>query len=377
MQMRGETLNVCPEYDFHMISIAEEALGDHYPKQLRFDNPTVSQIVMPAPGILEIESKKGTDDTLVISGGMHGNEKSGISILDSLVRDIITGKQEVHTNVQLIYGNLRSMAVNGGLGDRVWSKEAHLGECSNLNRNFGKDLINRPESYAEHRANLIIQATRNLIVGATLGDDIHQSFKVPTLDEVRGTGGNSEYTYAVVYSDGVEHYSGMTPTQWIKNHYSDIVAATIEGESNGTPKTFAGYLAHNFGPAATFEQGSIFSVGEETFTPQLLANLRLKIAGQSNLKNTQEFDQYKFQRIITRHSQDFRFLWPDGTLRDHKDAPRDFMPFEQEVLAVDRNNQYAISPKIERMVFANSQVPIGDRAGAIIRVKSLAAQATQ
>lgn len=353
------TLNlVNDDRQFSSISIQEEINNEKYPKNLVFNNSTVLNITLPSSGILQIKSKIKSNDTLVFSGGIHGDEKAGIEILDHLVEEIVSGTLEVKHNLLLIYGNLRAMNMRDGKGHRCIEPE--LGIISNLNRCFNQGIFGNPKSYAQIRANEITSAVEKFVRGFVEVIDIHQSFVVPTVRDVRGNNNRTEYTYAILYYKDVKKI-----LNWIYEKYSDIVAGAVLNDMSQKHTSFAGYMAQKFeANSATFEQGAIGYTDWDTFTPQLLQNIKTKISGNGKLKKPLGFDVWKFTGNIIKETEDFKFLSKDGEIL--KKNPIDFLPIGYSRIAKDNKKYFDIADN-ERLLFSNCDVPLRDRVAMIIK----------
>lgn len=328
-----------------------------YPQPVKHLNTSVARMTMIRPGIIEVESRHGGNDVLVISGGIHGDEKAGIVILDRLLFDIVTGDLPVHQNLLLLYGNLEAMQVNDGRGARC--VEPEIGVTANLNRCFNRGKFNNPRCYAEWRANEMMDAVSTLHGMRVEAIDIHQSFDVPTLERLRDDDDRTEYTYAMLYP-----HDESTTLSWVLMRFSDIVAGAVLNDMSVTHHTWAGFMATEYGAnAATFEQGTIGHVDHVTFTPQLLDNLRRSVRGQDHATYRQGFDVWRCVRGIVRETSAFTFLDADGT--PAKRAPSDFVPIGHTTIARDADTIHEIEPD-HRLLFANAGIPIGDRAAQVI-----------
>lgn len=333
----------------------------NFPKQLPFTNDFVSSITAPVAGVISIKCKPVTPlitRPLVLSGGIHGDERAGVVILDKLAKDIMSGDLSVFRDVVLIYGNLRAMSENGGNGVRCVEEE--VGVTANLNRCFGNSLFGNPQCYAEYRANQIMKFLHEVDMRNFEAIDIHQSFKVPYVSEVRGKIDRTEYTYAMLYPHDIDD-----TLKWIHESYSDIVAGAVINDMSIHHNTFAGYMAREFGASsATFEQGTIGNVDWATFTPQLFENLCQKVSGVNIIDKPLGFDTWEYVNSIIRRDDDFAFL--DASGNDLDGAPTDFIPIGYKCIARNGDERHHINDG-ERLLFGNAKVPIGDRAAAIIR----------
>ncbi len=342
------------------IAMKDAVGGRTYPDTLSHRNKDVTRITHALPGILKIECRHNTKDTLVLTGGMHGDEKAGIVILDRLIHEIREGKIPVRRNLLLMYGNLEAMKANGGKGLRC--VEPEVGATSNLNRCFNRGHFAEPRCYAERRANQLTRCAEATLRGHTVeAIDIHQSFGVPTLSDIRLNGDRTEYTYAMLYPLELKK-----TLRWVYDNFSDIVAGGVLNDMNKTHYTWAGYMAQEFGAhAATFEQGTIGHTDHVTFTPQLYDNLVRSVGGNGRLKSPEGFDVWRCVRGITRTSEDFTFLDKNGKSLDR--APQDFVPLSYATIAQDREIAHVLEEG-ERLLFANAGVPVGDRAAEVIQL---------
>ncbi|MEX0917762.1 MAG: succinylglutamate desuccinylase/aspartoacylase family protein [Candidatus Paceibacterota bacterium] len=317
-----------------------------------------------APGIFEVKAIHEEHPPLLIAGGIHGDEKAGIAILDHIIGELAKVKTKVRRSLLLVYGNLEAMRASDFMGARC--VEPEKGELSNLNRCFGRGLFENPETYAQRRANEITEAVESFVSRFGVPDviDIHQSFAVPSLRAVRaGPPDRSDYTYAMAYP---VHGEGPS-LSWFYESYSDIVAAVVLNDMACEHHTFAGYMASAYGAnAATFEQGTIGYIDFDTFVPQLQRNLLRKIGGEERLRHQEGYDVWRVVRSVAKQTEDFHFV--DSDCR-RTDAPVDFLPLRRGdrggTVAVDGDTVHELT-KGERPLFANANVPIGDRALAVV-----------
>jgi succinylglutamate desuccinylase len=324
-------------------------------------NDSILKLEMPRPGIIIAVPQNGSSDPLVISGGIHGNERAGVVTLDQIIEALTQGTLPVRRPVVLVYGNIEAMRANDRKGARTAPQD--VGRRSNMNRCFGGTRFVDPTCSAEARANLIKEVLAVELRGqrGIVGIDVHQSFFVPSVEMVRGNGDRSEYTYSMLYPQMSVEQSLV----WIYKQFSDIVAGAVLNPMNIEHETFAGYLAQTFGAnAATFEQGTIGSTDPLTFVPQLLGNLCHKIAGEEVLYTPSGFDVWHCTQAMLKESEHFTFLDADGA--PTVEVPHDFAPLGHSLIAQDGSVEYRVDPTCERLLFANCSVPIGDRAGVVI-----------
>ena len=154
--------------------------------------------------------------------------------------------------------------------------------------------------------------------------------------------------------------------RWFYDSYSDIVAAVVLNDMSRKHHTFAGHMASAYGAnAATFEQGTIGYVDHNTFVPQLRHNLLRKIGGEKQIERPEGYDVWRWVRDIKKHTANFRFVDAGGR---RAEAPFDFLPVrrgDRGLIAIDGVEKHELGNG-ERLLFANENVPIGDRAAAVV-----------
>lgn len=335
-----------------------------FPKRIDVANEGVAYLMQMAPGIFELGAKSPESPPLIITGGIHGDEKAGIVILDRLINGITTGaiRTPVKRSALLMYGNLQAMKVNDMVGARYIEPE--VGVTANLNRCFGHGMFKVPRCYAERRANEMMDSVGHFVKAHGVPEviDIHQSFKVPQLQDVRGGPDRSDYTYAMIYPINGDLETSL---RWIYDGYSDIVAGAVISDMSEPSHTFAGYMASTYGAhAATFEQGTIGYIDWDTFVPQLQRNLARKLAGETALLVPEGMDVWKCVKNVIKQTNDFCFVDRSG---EQIDAPHDFVPQHVGTFARDGDVAHTLN-KGQRLLFAKADVPIGDRTAAVIEI---------
>ncbi len=339
-----------------------------YPREVHTNLPSSSNIASfreMAHGCFWVRRRRvSSERLLVVSGGMHGDEKAGIFIVETLLNKLTEGVINLHTDTLLLFGNIEAAFAQDGKGVRAL-KENGCGHFNNLNRCFGTPFSN-PKCYAQKRANEIMHVLEEVAPKYKRIDaiDVHQSFAVPLVEEVRDNCHNrTEYTYAMAYPGVHPEHEVLN---WFYQEYSDIVAGVVLYPP-GTYPTFAGYMAATFGAyAATFEQGTIGYLDEVTYTPQLLANLERKLSGRFIIDKPLGFDVWEKRQDIIKEHTDFTFLDINGN--PTHTPPRDFVAFPQQAYA-KQGGVLIYREGRERLLFANPDVPVGDRTACVIARK--------
>ena len=367
-----------PNIDKPISWVVAEEISKHeiFPQELETVNVSVKSLLHLAPGVLYLESQRKSDEILLVSVGIHSNERAGIYIADQLLKEIFSNQLEVRTNVVFVYGSLKSMYTNHGLGDRALEADKPSGRSANLNRNFGKSFINSGKTYAEDRADEIKTALQTVLPGKkVMGIDIHQSLKCPTVSQVRNNSNIlNQYVYVMLYPRNNVDFKPLI--KWVNDDFSDVLSGVVLNKKSNSHSTFASYLVREFDAlGGTFEMGRIGTIDYTSFTPYLLNNLRLKIQKQDQQVQTQPIDIWSYQGSIIRETKAFSFLDNCGSERNPAEI-FDFMPIDYTLIAKDRGKEYKIR-KCDRLLFANDKVPIGDRAAAVVAPQNLSFEEDQ
>lgn len=340
---------------------AAEGRGDKKSYRIKTPNNTLVKAIMPAPGVFVIESRFGTSEAEIISAGIHGNEMAGVHMLDGYLTDVLSGRAEVRKNLLIFFGNLLALGSQREI--------AEIGdERDNLNRVWNRGVHKNPVNYAQRRANCIIPHIESVCSGSgeVIATDMHQSFIVPRVSEVRGANdpidGDSQYNYMAAYPHENNRQEAL---QWIYDNVGHIVAGVIINDMTHPEKftTLAGYIAKLGGISGTYEQGQIGHNGGRTYAPQLMRALSARIAGNTFRKEyRQQFDAWNVAGQIIKSDASLSFYNENG--KPTKRAPVDFMSVPQRIAR--QCGEDILLKEGQRVVFANPNVNIGDRAAVII-----------
>ncbi len=371
------SLDVDKFYDrASQLSMAEEMQGEL--AEISCSNAYVSRFEHPEKGIYFFESKAPVDaKVMILSSGLHGDELAGIEIMDVLRAEIFSGKLELRKHVLFIDGNLKAMqqALTKKQQGMVMNSRYFDGDASygglvaNANRQWVVELLEKLStngSYASRRQWEIWKALNEILKGGTDTQDIqgapehldlHQSFKVPKVSEVRGEyQDESEYTYAMVYAS----------LKRFRQKYGDVFAGAVISES-GKAETFAGITAREFrAQSITAELGTIGNPNDVTFADKMLASLWFQLQGGKKEVANIPMDVWQQVETILREEgvQDFGFY---ETLEEGKvPPPQDFVPLEHELLVPKSNGGYYKINSGQSLLFAKDDVGEGDRAGVVI-----------
>jgi succinylglutamate desuccinylase len=334
-------------------AVAEKDRRLSFPSSIEFHNPSIKSIRFIQRGIVEVIPNSSTEEFILVSGGVHGNEKAGQAIVDALFKGFVSNLIPVNRPVLLVLGSLEAMAANNGLGVRAVGPQEKA--TSNMNRAFGGDPFVKPYSVSEVRAQQMMECLNQFSGQIESGIDIHQSFLVPSIGEEA-----DDYTYGMLYPSRSENL--QETIDWIET-FGSVLNGVVLNETDLVHSTWAGFMARELSAnSVTFEMGQIGRIDERTKTPKLFELLVDLISGSPVVSQT-DFDVWKKVRAITKETPDFHFCLPNGERMD--EAPVDFSVLPPGLIAKDGEKEYNLAEG-QRPLFANSDVVIGDRTVVFI-----------
>lgn len=291
-------------------------------------------------GILKITPKDYSNQDIVISSGVHGNETAPIEIVDQLVREIVSGSLIPKNRVLFIIGNPIAMNLS-----QRFDKE-------NLNRLFNgkhQDLTH----HEAQRARLLESAVEDFF--SSRQDVQRYHFDLHTA--IRA----SKYKKFAVYP-----YPDGKP--WNKTMLSFFAASDINTILLGHQPsgTFSYFSSHQFDAHAfTVELGKVKPFGENDMTEfaAITENLRCLIQDQPvPLKsfNNDELNLFQVKDEVIRKSEDEFCLHLDEKVENFTDFDQGYQ------LTTDIDGGYKIKESRDAIVFPNSKIPVGQRVGLVV-----------
>ncbi len=310
-----------------------------------------------AEGVLLLEpaSLRERGRSVLVSAGIHGDETAPIELLSLLVRDIAAGRAALHCRLLVILGNVDAMRAACRYLD------------DDLNRLFSGRHGETPASREAPRAAILErEAVRFFGAAAGVSNDTGDSGGA----DVCGTPGSRWHLdlHTAIRASVFERFALLPHTghdiapvlfDWLGD-------ARIEAMLLHTAKanTYSHFTAEACGAlACTLELGKVRPFGENDLSrfSRVDTALRRLVAGEVG----EPGDAGPSPRIFTvvdqivRQSDAFELLVA-------ADVPN-FTPFEKgTVLARDRDYRYVVSHEVERLVFPNSTVKPGLRAGLLV-----------
>ncbi|WP_020410496.1 succinylglutamate desuccinylase [Hahella ganghwensis] len=295
-------------------------------------------INIPDTGFLIFRTPEGTSNKVVISAGVHGNETAPIELVNQLVDDIIAGRLIPKIDCLFILGNPEAM----NAGERFVD--------SNLNRLFTTHDTATPTNDIEHtRARLIMAQTKAFLSDA--GHSIHYDLHTAIRDSFFEKFAIYPYLPARTCSPTHIHLLG----------HSDIQAILLQ---NKPSTTFSGWTAATFGAESfTVELGKVAPFGQNDLD-------RLKGISET-IRRLLQRDSYntlpdklpiQFQVVdeITNTGASFELCIEEDTA-NFTELTSGY------VIWRDANTEYRIGEESLYIVFPNSKVGPGQRAGLLVK----------
>lgn len=294
-------------------------------------------------GVLLVEPKcavfndKSVD--IVLSCGIHGNETGPIEMLSKIIDGVLRGIVDVKHRVLFIFGNPQA-AVH---------QTRFIQE--NLNRLFNPN--NDGDSNLERKRSTLLMSYVDQFFSSSR-ERVHYDFHTA----IRG----SLYPQFVIYpykDKGVFDYSSLSFFR-----ESNIKTVLL---SHQPSNTFSYFTSHYYNASAfTIELGSVNRFGEndERQFDSVFKNLVVLLSSSKNkfYKYSSEKDYRVFQvkSELIKKSEDFT-LHVGKSIENFQTFPVGYS------LTSDVDGEYIVSEEGEAIVFPNESVPVGQRAGLVVK----------
>jgi succinylglutamate desuccinylase len=296
--------------------------------------PTGTRWTWIADGVVRFDPPDPVS-SVVVSAGIHGDETAPIEMLSALIADIATGRAALRSRLLVIFGNIDAMRTACRYRD------------DDLNRLFNGHHASLPESREAPRASALETAVREFFGGidhAKWHIDMHTAIR-PSIYE----------QFALLpHTDGAVHAAMV---DWLRD--AGLSAVLLHREQSNTFTSFSAAACGAL--AATLELGKVRPFGHNDLTRFAASDraLRRLIAGQAPITTQQELKILTVVGQITKQSDDFAL---------HVSADvANFTPFPRgTLLAEDGDYRYIVEHDEERIVFPNSKVKPGLRAGLMV-----------
>lgn len=292
-------------------------------------------------GLIEFIPKDLSEEQIVYSCGIHGNETGPIEIINDIITDISNGSLECNKHTLFIIGNPRAM----NLEKRFCSE--------NLNRLFARDLSTKEDNYDVLRAKEIINVMDNFFRkdSRKVHYDLHTAIKPSKLEKF------------AIYP--------FTPNRSIdKEQLGFLEDSGIDAVvfSNNKATTFSYHSSMHYGASSfTLELGKVEKFGENNRDSFIKIETTLRNILENKYKKRDSISKLKLFEIdveIIKNDDSFSFSFD-------KSLPN-FSKFKDgELISSDKSEKVFAKGDEQRVIFPNPNVKIGERAALIIGPKSL------
>ncbi|MBM6551569.1 succinylglutamate desuccinylase [Marinomonas ostreistagni] len=291
-------------------------------------------------GVLRIVPEHSCADRVILSSGIHGNETAPMELLNELLRDILGGRLTPVVPLLFIIGHPQAAV-------------AQTRFCEvNLNRLF-QGAWQRYQGREVERAQQLEQQVARFFddpqaTGKKLHYDLHTAIRASAYE----TFAVHPYTSGKPYQD--EQF-GLYAAMGLE--------AVLLSHQPTTTFSYHSYATHG-AEAATIELGKVrpFGANDLSQLQQMREVLTQMIrTGQLATKAYQEtLKCFAVVDVLVKDAPDFEL----GV----SNAVPNFTAFEQgEALAWSSQNRYIVKQTGDALVFPNTDIPVGQRAGLVVR----------
>jgi succinylglutamate desuccinylase len=292
-------------------------------------------------GILRLEPKRPSSTSLVLSVGVHGNETGPIELVNQLVTAILDGTISLNIRLLVLIGN----PVAANLAKRF---------CDvNLNRLFN-GAWQEYDGFEAKRAQRLEQAicdfyslTENKTDQIKLHYDLHTA--------IRGSVHEKFVVYPYV-ENGIYNKEQLA---FLAASGIDAVLLSHQPTTTFSYYSYAVHGAHAF----TVELGKVYPFGENDlsrfsdFKASLTLLLEREVLAESSLSSLQIF------RVLDSLVKD-----DDSYELNIANDVKNFTQFEAGYhMAHSDKSDYYIKQTGDAIVFPNTNLPVGQRAGLMVR----------
>lgn len=290
-------------------------------------------------GVLQIEPKQEASISLVLSAGIHGNETAPMELVNQILKDILDKQLVCSVRLLVIFGNLPA----ANIGQRFTD--------INMNRLFS-GAWKKERGFEPERAGLIENAiTAFYEAGPKTAQRIHYDLHTA----IRG----SKYPKFVVYP--YLHERPYSAEQLGFLEASGIEAVLLSHQSTTTLSYFSSELnqAHAFtvelGQVAAFGQNDLSKLDAINHTLRnLISDAKLSTVSAKEIKVFQVID------VLNKDAEDYQLNIDSGF--------ENFSAFDAGFkLTQSSVSDYCVKQNGDALVFPNTKLPIGQRAGLIVR----------
>lgn len=322
-----------PDNDFLQFTLSHSE--GHPPFQQAF---TGGVAYFEQVGIVRIEPSEPSEDRVILSSGIHGNETAPMELLNQLLQAILNGTLQPAVNILFIIGHPKAAIAEKRFCD------------VNLNRLFGgawRDYDGMEVVRAQQLERLVDDFFSTSHAGIRLHCDLHTAIR------------DSQHQTFAVHPFTVER---PYEARWFSFLAALGLEAILLSHQPATTFSYYSYSQHN-AQAATIELGKVRPFGEND-----LARLAQVTQALKKLITEGELAQTSYEAmkcfavidVLIKDAEDFE-------LKVAKDVSNFTAFTEGMILAQSSNSQYNIKQSGDALVFPNTDLPVGQRAGLVVR----------
>jgi succinylglutamate desuccinylase len=292
-------------------------------------------------GVLRLEPKQESSINLVLSVGIHGNETGPIELINKLVTSILEGRVTLRVRLLVLIGN----PVAANLAKRF---------CDvNLNRLFSGAWHNY-KGFEAKRAKRLELAVSDFYSASDGGAEqmrLHYDLHTAIRGSVHEKFAVSPFIDNAVYSKAQLGFLAS----------SGIEAVLLSHQ----PTTTFSYYSHAVHGAHSFtvELGKVYPFGQNDLfrfadlEKSLTLLMQDGVLAQSSLSNLHVFS------VLNALIKD-----DESYVLNIADDMKNFTQFEKNyVLANSKKSQYQVEKTGDAIIFPNTNLPVGQRAGLMVR----------
>ncbi|MBY6185053.1 succinylglutamate desuccinylase [Marinobacter hydrocarbonoclasticus] len=306
------------------------------PAEERFTLDNGIQVHLSDVGVLTLEPEGKTQQDIVLSAGVHGNETAPIEMLNALLREVLSGVRPLRSRLLVLLGNPPAMVAG--------KRELEV----NLNRLFS-GAHRQGDSDEHQRAALLERRVRAFFEAPEAGRrryhyDLHTAIR------------DSRREKFAIYP-----FRHGRPWRWQQIDFLASGGVDTILLSHNPTTTFSYFSSNEFGADAfTVELGKVYPFGQNDLTRldaikgqlgRLLAEEPLALESVDRTQVT----VFDVAQVIDKQSDQFAFTFADNEAN--------FTPFPQgHLLATDGEAEHHVLAEEEAIVFPNPRVANGQRA---------------
>ncbi|ODC02812.1 succinylglutamate desuccinylase [Terasakiispira papahanaumokuakeensis] len=315
--------------------------------QFTLENPTLLEdfpIAMDSgsarylgPGILQFEPESTPLHSVILSAGIHGNETAPIELINQLINRIVDGTTTLNVRLLVIFGHPEAMI-------------AQQRFCEvNLNRLFNGQWQHYKGQETE-RARFIEEKVEDFFVSHGHGQKLHYDLHTA----IRG----SQFEKFAIHP--FTHSAAYPKEQFafLKAIGLEAVLLSHEPASTFSYHTYKNHSAQS----ATVELGAVRPFGENDLSKleDLFEALIQLLTDGSLAQSDEEIKLFQVVDTLIKDAEDYQ-------LNISSDTPN-FTSFKAgKTLAHSSQSHYTIKQDGDALVFPNTNLPIGQRAGLVVR----------